>query len=140
MRVYISKSERETESIGERILKEFSNYRIFLFEGELGTGKTVMIRGMVKSLGLKVRVSSPSFVMVKEYRNEETCVFHIDLYRIESDYESIDLYDMLNSSCFLFIEWGEKVKALLKDIPHVHIRIKDINIKERRIEVEDSGH
>ena len=138
--IYFSNSEKETERIGGEIIETFKESRIFLLQGELGTGKTVMIRGMVRKLGIDDNVSSPSFVIVKEYKNKDICVYHLDLYRVDSGYETTDFYDMLNSDCYLFVEWGEKVKHILKNIPYVFITIEDTGVNKRRIKVENFGN
>ena len=138
--IFYTRSEKETKKIGVEIMERFANKKVFLLEGDLGTGKTVMIKGMVKKLGIEEVVSSPSFVIVKEYKEDDICVYHLDLYRIDSGYEITDIYDMIASDCYLFVEWGEKIRSFFRNIPHVVIRIEDIGIKERRIEVESSGN
>ncbi len=89
--------------------------KTLLFYGEMGAGKTTLIKELVKALGVRDVASSPTFSLVNHYESEEGSVFHFDFYRIEDDTEALDigLEDYLDSGGWNLIEWPEKVERLL---------------------------
>src|SRR5690606_9036825 len=84
-------------------------HKIVVFEGDLGAGKTTFIKSLVKELGSKDEVSSPTFSIVNEYSIPNVKVFHFDLYRVKSEDEALDfgVEEYLDSGSFCFIEWPE---------------------------------
>ena len=89
MQTYISHSEAETESIGEKFAKDLPDGTVIAMYGDLGAGKTAFVRGMAKGMGLTCRVSSPTFTIVNEYIGERELI-HFDMYRLESADERIE--------------------------------------------------
>ncbi|APG59461.1 tRNA (adenosine(37)-N6)-threonylcarbamoyltransferase complex ATPase subunit type 1 TsaE [Christiangramia salexigens] len=89
--------------------------KTLLFYGEMGAGKTTLIRELVKALGVKETASSPTFSLVNHYESEEGSVFHFDFYRIEDETEALDMgiEDYLDSGSWNLIEWPEKIDNLL---------------------------
>ncbi len=89
--------------------------KTLLFYGEMGAGKTTLIKELVKALGVHDVASSPTFSLVNHYESEEGSIFHFDFYRIEDDKEALDigLEDYLDSDGWNLIEWPEKVERLL---------------------------
>ncbi len=82
--------------------------RLFFFEGNLGAGKTTLIKSMCKAIGVTSEMSSPTFSIVNEYESQDASkVYHVDLYRIETkqDIVQIGLFDYLDSGSYCFIEW-----------------------------------
>lgn len=119
--------EMELPDVAKKILHAYPNERIFGFYGEMGAGKTTLIKEICKVLGVKNITSSPSFAIVNEYTsaNNEP-VYHFDFYRIEKldDAYQIGFEDYLNSDYYCFIEWTEKVEPILKgDFVKVEIEI-----------------
>jgi len=98
------------------ILKN-TNSKTLLFYGEMGAGKTTLIKEVVKALGVRDIASSPTFSLVNHYELEKGSVFHFDFYRIENDTEALDigLEEYLDSGDWNLIEWPEKVENLLGD-------------------------
>lgn len=96
-------------------LLESVNSKIILFYGEMGVGKTTLISSLVKQLGGDTEVSSPTFSIVNEYLVENDKVFHFDFYRIEDEYEALDIgvEDYFESGHWVFIEWPDKIKGIL---------------------------
>ena len=90
MQTYISHSEAETESIGEKFAKDLPDGTVIAMYGDLGAGKTAFVRGMAKGMGLTCRVSSPTFTIVNEYIGERELI-HFDMYRLESADELFDI-------------------------------------------------
>jgi len=121
----ITKSAQETQDLGAKIgfdLKEGNlKNRVFCLYGDLGAGKTTFIQGLAKGLGIKKRITSPTFVFVRKYALEKnksnlTSLFHIDLYRIENFKESkgLGLEEMMeDKQALVVIEWPEKIKEIL---------------------------
>ena len=96
-------------------LLKLVNSKIILFYGEMGVGKTTLISALVKQLGGNAEVSSPTFSIVNEYLVDNDKVYHFDFYRIEDEYEALDIgvEDYFDSGHWIFIEWPDKIKELL---------------------------
>ena len=96
-------------------LLESVNSKVILFYGEMGVGKTTLISALVKQLGGATEVSSPTFSIVNEYLVDNDKVYHFDFYRIEDEYEALDIgvEDYFDSGHWIFIEWPDKIKELL---------------------------
>lgn len=98
----------DIEKVAASLLAIQPDNRIFFFEGNLGAGKTTLIKEMCKSLGVSSEMSSPTFSIVNEYETlDAQKVYHVDLYRIETkqDIVQIGLFDYLDSGSYCFIEW-----------------------------------
>lgn len=89
--------------------------KTILFYGEMGSGKTTLIKEIVKKLGYNALVSSPTFSLVNEYQGEKETMFHFDFYRIEKEEEALDMgiEEYLNSDYWNFIEWPENILNLV---------------------------
>ena len=89
--------------------------KTLLFYGEMGAGKTTLIKELVKALGVQDVASSPTFSLVNHYESDKGSVFHFDFYRIEDDTEALDMgiEDYLDSDNWNLIEWPEKIERLL---------------------------
>ena len=104
----------EISKVAEKILIS-SESKTFLFYGEMGVGKTTLIKEIVKHLGVDDTSSSPSFSIVNEYRTAEKTIYHFDFYRIENIEEAYDIgvEDYFYTGDYIFIEWPEKISKLL---------------------------
>ena len=139
MELRYSNSEEETLGIGEKIGKRTDPPRVILLYGELGSGKTVLTRGLARGLAVAdpSQVRSPSFTLVNEYPASNGRVYHIDLYRLEGlrDLHSIDIEEILCSPFIVIVEWAEKL--LLQPKHPVTIRISvEPRTARRRFEIE----
>jgi tRNA threonylcarbamoyladenosine biosynthesis protein TsaE len=108
-----TESERETLALGRRLGELCEAGDVILLSGELGTGKTCLVRGIAHGLGVAETPFSPSFVLVREYRGRLP-LYHMDFYRIDSAEEIADLGidDYLNSGGVCAIEWAERAEGL----------------------------
>ena len=142
MEVHYSNSEEETLRIGQAIGKRLQPPRVVLLYGQLGSGKTVLTRGLTSGLGLDdpTAVRSPSFTLVNEYPTKSGPLYHIDLYRLESqrDLDSIGLEEILSSGSIIIVEWAEKLLPQPEDALTVTISV-DLDTGTRRIEIEKRG-
>lgn len=91
------------------------SYPVVLFEGEMGAGKTTLIKALAREIGVEDEVASPTFALVNEYLADGEPVFHFDFYRIDNEEEALDmgLYEYLQSGHRCWIEWPEKIRNLL---------------------------
>lgn len=109
------RDEQMLPAISRTVLQFAPAERILLFEGELGAGKTTLIKHICKDLSVTDQVSSPTFSIVNEYRSANGPVYHFDLYRLRDLTEALDIgiEDYLYSGYYCFIEWPEKITSLL---------------------------
>jgi len=133
-KVFITQNVSETLKIGMDFSRTLKKGSCILLTGNLGSGKTVFVKGIAKGLGIKKTVSSPSFLLVKEY--PEKNFIHIDLYRVKSAYEffSSGLNEYLNNINISAIEWGEKIKKFI-EFNHYLINISILEKNKRKIEI-----
>ncbi|MEO7977108.1 tRNA (adenosine(37)-N6)-threonylcarbamoyltransferase complex ATPase subunit type 1 TsaE [Flavobacterium sp.] len=111
--------------------------KIILFNGEMGVGKTTLIKQLCKSLGVKDATSSPTFSLVNEYQNfDNQHVYHFDFYRINKESEALDmgLDDYLYSGNWCFIEWSEKISSLIPE-EHSVVTIELLADGKRKLEL-----
>lgn len=126
--------EEELPGMVSGILEAYPDQRIFLFSGDLGVGKTTMIKEFCRQLGVADSVMSPTFPIIHPYQDKENRpVYHMDLYRIPLESQLVDLgfEDYLHSGYFCMIEWPDIAQALLPD-KYVRITIT-LSGKERKI-------
>lgn len=110
---------------------------IWLFRGQMGAGKTTLIKEICKQMGVKHTVQSPTFSLVNEYETiDQKIIYHFDLYRLKNVQEalSIGIEDYLDSGNICLIEWPEQAEELW-DIPHstFQIQLKDSNTRTLEI-------
>ena len=120
---------------------ENSKSKIITFQGEMGAGKTTLIKELVKILGIDDVTSSPTFSLVNQYQSDHNVlVFHFDFYRINTETEAMDMgiEEYFDSGAWCFIEWPDKVKNLLP-LNIDEIIIKVISDQERTIEILNHG-
>ena len=132
----VTHSAEETIAYGRKLASELSAPLIVLLRGDLGAGKTTLVKGIVEGFEAASAddVTSPTFTLVHEYRGPRATLYHIDLYRIDTprELETLALDDLLAPNCILLIEWGEKFSQLQRD-RHVEIVLERVGETERRI-------
>ena len=133
----ITHSAEETIAYGRQLAAELSPPRIVLLRGDLGAGKTTLVKGIAEGFeaARAEDVTSPTFTLVHEYRGPRATLYHIDLYRIETprDLETLALDDLIAPDSILLIEWGEKFPRLQRDW-NVEIRLERVGENDRKIQ------
>ena len=121
--------------VAEKIIK-VSSTKTLLFYGEMGAGKTTLIKELVKKLGSKDRVSSPTFSLVNEYQTEKDYIYHFDFHRVEDEIEAYDIgfEEYLLNDRWVFIEWPDRIKNLLPE-HSCKILIEKISNTTRKISI-----
>jgi len=132
----VTHSEEETIAFGRKLAASLTPPLIVLLRGDLGAGKTTLVKGIAEGFGAARAedVTSPTFTLVHEYRGPQITLFHIDLYRVDTlrELETLGLGDLLAPNCILLIEWGEKFPCLQRD--HcLEIMLERLGETERRI-------
>jgi tRNA threonylcarbamoyladenosine biosynthesis protein TsaE len=114
MKTYKVESIADIANVANQILKDFSDSNVFALQGDLGAGKTAMVKAFVKSLKVDDDVSSPTFSLINEY-GTKPIIYHFDLYRLMDLNEVIQIgfEDYIDSGNYCFIEWPEKITMLL---------------------------
>ena len=139
----ISKSTKETHKLSSDIAKKILKLAqqrhaiVIALEGELGAGKTVFTQGLAKVLGIKSRITSPTFVILKRYHFAKKYLYHIDAYRLrdEKDLKALGIGEIVDDpNNIVVIEWSDRVKKILPK-KHIKIHIDHINDRKRKITI-----
>lgn len=138
MKKYITQSEQETENLGYNLAKNLNSNSIVVLSGNLGMGKTRLMRGIAKYFGIESQVSSPTFTIVNEYtpktnNNVVNKIFHFDVYRLTGaeDFEDSIGTDYFGSGLCI-IEWGEIIESILPPST-IYITIEGTENENERI-------
>lgn len=138
---FISSSAKETQKFAQDLARKYQNGGILALSGNLGAGKTTFAKGFACGLGIKTKLISPTFVLIKEYHlplKKDAKFYHIDLYRLENseEIENIGLNELFtNPKNIILIEWAEKLKNLPKKI--INITFEYISESKRQIIVKE---
>ena len=136
-------SLEDTKKLGQELAKEILKRKgeaafVVFLDGDLGTGKTTLVKEIIFALGVKEKVKSPTFTIIEPYELNNENIYHVDLYRIidPSELEIIGLREYLNeSNAIIFIEWPEKSYGYLKKFD-LKISLKHLSEKERKCRIE----
>ena len=130
-------SINELESVAQKIIDQNPN-KVILFNGEMGVGKTTLIKKLCSLLGVEGATSSPTFSLVNEYQTiTNQIVYHFDCYRLKSEIEALDMGidEYLYSGNWCFIEWPEKIRTLIPEL-HSTVTIKLQSDGKRLLELK----
>ncbi len=138
MSEFISKSSTETIQIGFTIGKELKKGDIICLEGDLGSGKTTLTKGIASALGIQEEVTSPTYTLISEYYGTLP-LYHMDLYRIDSieEFEMLGAEDLLYGDGISIIEWSERILEYLPEERKV-IRIHILENGSRSITYQEN--
>src|SRR5476651_1142554 len=130
MATFISHSPAETETLGERWGRAAERGLVIALSGDLGAGKTQLVKGIARGLGISARVHSPTFTLVNEYGGGRLKLFHLDLYRLETREQilSAGIGEFLSPDGVAVIEWAERMG-------NEEFRMKNEETKRRIISV-----
>lgn len=138
MQKYLSNSEEETKAIAANIAKQHKS-NIYALTGELGAGKTTFVQGFAAGLGIKDKIISPTFVLIRQHQipGQSKILYHIDLYRLDppSNLHHLGINEIIsNQDNIVLIEWAEKYPVLPKTA--ISITIKKLKTNQRMIIIE----
>ena len=131
-------SAEETVAFGRTLAELLSPPKIVLLRGDLGAGKTTLVKGIAEGFqaASEEDVTSPTFTLVHEYRGPRANLYHIDLYRIDTprQLETLGLDDLVSANSILLIEWGEKFPRFVHE-RDVEIALESVGENSRQIRV-----
>jgi tRNA threonylcarbamoyladenosine biosynthesis protein TsaE len=129
----------ELELVAQKVIDQHPS-KVILFHGEMGVGKTTLIKQLCKTLGVTSTTSSPTFSLVNEYETiDNQVVYHFDFYRLKNEMEALDMGadDYFYSGNWCFIEWAEKIPSLIPD-KHAVITIELVENEKRHLTLTNS--
>jgi len=134
---YITHSADETISLGRELASKLKHLRMVILHGDLGAGKTTLVKGIAEGLSAASQddVTSPTFTLIHEYRGPEVTLYHVDLYRIDTqrELETLGLDELFaEDRNLVLIEWGEKFPRLVAECD-AEIRIERIEENIRKL-------
>jgi tRNA threonylcarbamoyladenosine biosynthesis protein TsaE len=139
VREFITQSAEETIALGRELASSLSPPKVVLLRGELGAGKTTLVKGIAAGFEAASEddVTSPTFTLIHEYRGPRVNVYHIDLYRVDTprELDTLALDDLMGENSVLLIEWGEKFARFVRE-RDVEIVLERVGEEERKIKVD----
>jgi tRNA threonylcarbamoyladenosine biosynthesis protein TsaE len=138
MEIYLTGSADETTQLGRTLSERLRPGTIVLLRGDLGAGKTTLAKGIAEGFRAATAedVTSPTFTLIHEYRGPEITLYHIDLYRIDTQrqLDTLALDDLIEPKSILLIEWGEKFERFRRE-RDIEISMEQLGGDQRRIEM-----
>ncbi|HXI70708.1 MAG TPA: tRNA (adenosine(37)-N6)-threonylcarbamoyltransferase complex ATPase subunit type 1 TsaE [Verrucomicrobiae bacterium] len=144
---FISHSPAETEALGEKFGRAAGRGLVLALSGDLGAGKTQLVKGLARGLGVTARVHSPTFTLVNEYSGGRLKLFHLDLYRLETPAQilSAGIEEFLSPDGVAVIEWAERLESVVSGqwsaAAHkmIRVNIEIVSESKRTIIYDDPG-
>jgi tRNA threonylcarbamoyladenosine biosynthesis protein TsaE len=137
-REYTTNSTEETIALGRELASQLAPPKLVILRGDLGAGKTTLVKGIAEGFHAASHddVTSPTFTLIHEYRGPAATLYHIDLYRIDTqrELETLGLDDLITEHSVLLIEWGEKFPRFQRE-RDVEIALERISENARRVTV-----
>lgn len=137
MYTFISNSEEETIKFAKSLAHELKQDEVIILKGDLGAGKTKFVQGILEYFKLENEISSPTFTIVNEYKNDEVEIFHFDLYRLNDidEFYAIGGEEYFKRGLCIF-EWGEMIETILPKYKKITINKGENDINKRIINIE----
>jgi tRNA threonylcarbamoyladenosine biosynthesis protein TsaE len=137
---FITKSAFETKSLGKEVASKLEGGEVFALSGELGSGKTTFVQGFAEGLGVKGRIISPTFILMRKYKVGDKDFYHIDLYRLEENIENevihLGISDIWKRpENVVIIEWAEKIKEMIPESAK-WIKFENLGGENRKIIIQ----
>ncbi len=145
MRTVTTRSEVETEGLGEELAASVllaQGAALILLEGDLGSGKTVLVRGLARALGIDPReVQSPTYTLIHEHEGPGGRLVHVDLYRLEpAELASLGLDELLAGEGIKAVEWADRLTAAWGEIfGAVRVRLRRVGAGQREVRIDTIG-
>ena len=123
---HISLSPEDTAAFGENIARDLRSGAVIALSGALGAGKTCLVKGIARGLGISENITSPTYTIINEYFGNDLTLYHIDAYRLngDEDFENTGAGECINGNGITVIEWSERIPRSI--VPHalrIHISI-----------------
>ncbi len=137
--ILTASSLSDLPQVAQQIINFAGTDRIFLFYGDMGAGKTTLIKELCIALGSQDNITSPTFAIVNEYIGAGSNIYHFDFYRLKNQSEALDLGsdEYFYSGNYCFIEWPEKIPDILPD-KFVRVSIQALGDNSRQITLDKS--
>jgi tRNA threonylcarbamoyladenosine biosynthesis protein TsaE len=133
---FLTHSSDETIALGRKLAETLAPPKLVLLRGDLGAGKTTLVKGIAEAFRAAEAedVTSPTFTLIHEYHGPVASVYHIDLYRIDTqrELETLGLDDLMGANSILLIEWGEKFPRFERE-RDLEITLEHVAENERRV-------
>jgi tRNA threonylcarbamoyladenosine biosynthesis protein TsaE len=129
---------KNIQSVASHLIRELSDYKIWVFEGNMGAGKTTLIKQICALMEVQNHVSSPTFSIVNEYETKDDgMIYHFDFYRIKHETEALDIGvdEYFDSGNYCLIEWASQIPSLLPQ-KRVEITITTKEINKRTLTIQ----
>lgn len=135
MKSFLVKSESEIPHLALELRELIVAQKNILFYGEMGAGKTTLIKGICAALGSSNEISSPTYALVNEYEGKSHLIYHFDLFRLKTFEEVLDIgfEEYIDSDAICLIEWPEKIESLVEH--GLKIEIDKIDLNTRKISI-----
>lgn len=127
---YVSRSVDDTMELAQNIESEKFENMVICLKGELGSGKTVFVKGFARSLEIDENITSPTFNIVKEYTSGQIPLYHMDVYRLDENKEDLGLEEYFTKGGITIIEWSDLISDILPDERlEIKFKMKDENTR-----------
>ena len=127
-----SRDERETIQIAQNLESEKFENMIICLQGDLGSGKTLFVKGFAQALGIKENITSPTFNIIKEYYTGEMPLFHMDVYRLDGNINGVGIEDYFKKNGVVIIEWADTIEDYLPE-ERLDIKFKIVDEETRTL-------
>ena len=131
-------SEFETIELAQNFESEKFPNMVICLDGELGSGKTVFVKGLGNALGITESITSPTFTIIKEYMDGEMPLYHMDVYRLDGNTDGINIEEYYNKGGIVVIEWSKTIKPILPE-ERLEISFKIIDENKRLLVITPYG-
>ena len=131
-------SEFETIELAQNFESEKFPNMVICLDGELGSGKTVFVKGLGNALGITESITSPTFTIIKEYVDGEMPLYHMDVYRLDGNTDGVNIEEYYNKGGIVVIEWAKTIKPILPE-ERLEISFKIIDENKRLLIITPYG-
>lgn len=135
---YTSRNENDTIALAQNIESEKFENMIICLDGELGSGKTIFVKGFAHALGIEETITSPTFNIIKEYNNGELPLYHMDVYRLDDNEDTVGVTDYFNKGGITIIEWADIINEKLPE-ERLDIKFRIIDENTRLLTITPHG-